>query len=187
MYLFKNISVEDKSGCRLEQIAADEAGEFIDLNHEDFSAPPLILLLKYIQLKDTFFFDERSDIIDVAKSFILSLGEPYEKYLEGIDNLQYWENLTLERVAEFAVSFLSKGVGGGSSTFDDLKTANEFWNEFVSWIGEPRYIFGNWKKNSPSSGGEGFSLFKGKSHVHDEGFIVISEDKIALLFFFGED
>jgi hypothetical protein len=187
MYLFRKISTEDELGCRLEQVAANEAGQFISLNHEDFSAPPLILLLRYLQFQDTYLFHERSDIVDMTRSFLLSLGEPYEKYLKGINSLQHWEKLTFEKVAEFAISFLTKGVGGGSSTFDDLKTANEFWNDLICWIGEPRYIFGNWKKSSPYSGGEGFGLFKGKSHVHDEGFILISEDKIALLFFFGED
>jgi hypothetical protein len=187
MYLFREISNKDELGYELQQLVQNEAGEFISLSYDDFEAPSMILELRHFQFEDSYLSHEGYDITDVAKSFLLSLGEPYKIHLNGIDDLQYWEKLTLETTTNFVLSFLTKGVGGGSCTLDDPESSEEFWNNLMKWIGKPQCIISNWKRNSPYSGGSGFRLFKGKNYVHDEGFIIISRDKIGMLFFFGED
>jgi hypothetical protein len=143
----------------------------------------------YFQPENESAFYDRNNIVNIVTSFLLSLGEPYENYFMDIDKLQYWNELTLEKTTEFVLSFLTEGVGGGAGTFlGDLDISREFLDNLLCWLGKPQCILGNWKRNSPHSGGSGFMLFKpGKYYVHDEGFILIAKNKIGLLFFFGED
>lgn len=175
-------SVPSPECCELQHIieaAASQADDTLDLE-------TAFLLIRDISLHNI------TEPIAIAQCFLDSLEEPYSRYLSSNLSDCPWGSLSPQEAEARMIELLTQGVSNEIPVFDRLEPALDFTRRLMQAIGIPDFCLTNVERyrSSPGDpvlrGGAGFSVFP-VGHCWDEGVILISSQRIGLLWFLGYD
>lgn len=127
----------------------------------------------------------------LARDFLHSLSEPYSRYLSKQHSSHSWYQLG-DREAQTRISeLLTQGTSLEIPVFGDLEVGTKYTQRLIQLVGESYTCLSNVKQESYQQKSEpyfrkeaGFCVFK-VGHCRDAGVVLISRQRIAMLWFLG--
>lgn len=171
----------------LQQIIEDESTQADDT----LDLTTAFLIIKDIRIDQS--LQSIPEPATLAGCLLNSLNQPFSQYLSNLPTYP-WFNLSLHTAQARIVELLSHGASAEPPVFTTLEQAFTFTQTLIQLIGEPCHCLTNVKRygdpqfpDNPGLGGRsGFSVFQ-VGHCWDEGVVLISSQRIGLLWLLGYD